>query len=113
MDVLKSAQIWTGLQKNFQGGSSAKASTVCYGYKVTQSNEPVIYCTEASVVNFIFRQFMSGNSLGKISNALARLGISSSTGKATWSRATISKLLNNEKYVGDAILGKTNVINGI
>lgn len=56
---------------------------------------------------------MSGNSLGKISDALARMGISSPTGKATWSRETISKLLANEKYVGDVVLGKTNVVDGV
>ena len=38
-----------------------------------------------------------------------RMGISSPTGKATWSRETISKLLNNEKYVGDVVLGKTGI----
>ena len=34
----------------------------------------MIDSAEAKVVTFIFRQFMSGNSLGKISDALARRG---------------------------------------
>lgn len=113
MEMSKSEQIRAGLQKSFQSGTSAKASTVGYGYKVTQSGELVIDFTEAKIVIFIFQQFMSGNSLGKISDVLARMGISSPTGKAAWSRETISKLLNNEKYVGDVVLGKTNVIDGI
>lgn len=97
-------QIRDGLQKSFQSGTSSKVSTVCYGYKVTHSGELVIDSSEAKIVTFIFHQFMSGNSLGKISDALACMGISSPTGKATWSRETISKLLNNEKYVGDVVL---------
>lgn len=113
MEMSKSEQIRAGLQKSFQSGTSAKASTVCYGYKVAQSGELVIDSAEAKVVTFIFRQFMNGDSLGKISDALALMGISSPTGKASWSRETISKLLNNEKYVGDVVLGKTNVIDGI
>ena len=113
MEMTKGEQIRAGLQKSFQSGTSAKVSTVCYGYKITQSGELVIDSAEAKVVTFIFRQFMSGNNLGKISDALARMGISSPTGKAVWSRETISKLLNNEKYVGDVALGKTNVIAGI
>ena len=113
MEMTKGEQIRAGLQKSFQSGTFAKASTVCYGYKITQSGELVIDSAEAKVVTFIFRQSMSGNSLGKISDALARMGISSPTGKAVWSRETISKLLNNEKYVGDVALGKTNVIAGI
>lgn len=113
MEMSKSEQIRTGLQKSFQSGTSAKASAVCYGYKVTRAGELVIDPTEANIVLFIFHRFLNGDSLGKISEALALTGISSPTGKATWSRETISKLLNNEKYVGDVVLGKTNVIDGI
>ena len=56
---------------------------------------------------------MNGDSLGKISDTLAHKGIASPTGKAIWSRETIAKMLANEKYVGDVVLGKTNVIDGV
>ncbi len=112
MELTKSEQIRAGLQKSFQSGTSAKASTVCYGYKISHAGELVIDPTEADTVLFIFHHFMNGNSLGKISDALVRRGIASPTGRATWSRETISKLLTNEKYVGDVILGKTTVIDG-
>ena len=36
-------------------------------------------------------------------------GIPSPTGRNRWSRETISKLLKNEKYVGDVLLQKTYV----
>ena len=110
MEMTISEQIRAGLQKSFQSGTSAKASTVCYGYKVSRAGELVIDPAKANTVLFIFHHFMNGDSLGKISDALARIGIASPTGRATWSRETISKLLANEKYVGDVILGKINVI---
>lgn len=113
MEMTKSEQIRAGLQRSFQSGTSAKASTVCYGYKVSCIGELVINPTEANIVLFIFHHFMNGDSLGKISDALARKGIASPTGKTTWSRETISKLLANEKYMGDVVLGKTNVIDGV
>ena len=113
MELTKSEQIRAGLQKSFQSGTSAKASTVCYGYKVSRDRRLVVDSAEADTVLFIFRHFMNGDSLGNISDALARKGIASPTGRATWSRETISKLLANEKYVGDVVLGKTNVINGV
>lgn len=113
MELTKSEQIRAGLQRSFQSGSSAKASTVCYGYKVSHTGELVIDPTEATIVLFIFHHFMNGDSLGKISNALANMGIVSPTGRATWSRETISKLLANEKYIGDVALGKTNVVDGV
>ena len=69
--------------------------------------------TEATIVLFIFHHFMNGDSLGKISDALAHMGIVSPTGRATWSRETISKLLANEKYMGDVVLGKTYLVDGV
>lgn len=113
MEMTKSEQIRAGLQKSFQSGTSAKASTICYGYKTTRTGELVIDPTEANIVLFIFHRFMNGDSLGKISNTLAHMDISSPTGRAIWSRETISKLLANEKYVGDVVLGKTSVIDSI
>ena len=113
MELTKSEQIRAGLQKSFQSGTSAKAATVCYVYKVSCTGELVIDPIEAKIVLFIFHHFMNGDSLGKISDALARKGIASPTGRATWSRETISKLLANEKYVGDVVLGKTSVIGGV
>ena len=110
MELTKSEQIRAGLQKSFQSGSSAKASTVCYGYKLTLSGELIVYPAEAVIVFYIFERFEAGNSYGKISSALADMEIVSPTGKATWSRETISKILANDKYVGDVILGKTQVV---
>lgn len=113
MELTKSEQIRAGLQRSFQSGTSAKASTVCYGYTLSRTGELVIDPTEANIVLFIFHHFMNGDSLGKISDALAHMGIVSPTGRATWSHETISKLLANEKYIGDVVLGKTNVIEGV
>ena len=113
MEMTKSEQIWAGLQKSFQSGSSAKASTICYGYRLTSSGELAVYPTEAIIVFYIFERFEAGDSYRKISAALADMEIVSPTGKATWSRETLSKLLANEKYMGDVILGKTQVVDGV
>lgn len=103
MELTKSEQIRAGLRKSFQSGTSAKASTVRYGYKVSRAGELVIDPAEADTVFFIFQHFMNGYSLGKISAALAHMGIVSPSGRATWSRETISKLLANEKHIGDVV----------
>ena len=103
MELTKSEQIRAGLRKNFQSGTSAKASTVRYGYKVSRAGELVIDPAEADTVFFIFQHFMNGYSLGKISAALAHMGIVSPSGRATWSLETISKLLANEKHIGDVV----------
>ena len=93
MNMEKSEQIKAGLRRSFQTGESAKASTVCYGYKVTTEGKLVAYPSEAIIVFHIFERFAAGDSL--------------------WTRETISKILSNEKYVGDVIFGKTQVQNGV
>ena len=113
MNTTKSEQIKAGLRKSFQTGESAKASTVCYGYTVTSEGKLVAYPTEAIIVFHIFERFADGDSLGKIAASLARMKVKSPTGKELWTRETISKILSNEKYVGDVILGKTQVQNGV
>lgn len=49
MDMTKSNQINAGLQKSFRSGKSAKASTVCYGYRVTAVGELMVYPAEAMI----------------------------------------------------------------
>ena len=45
---------------------------ICCGYKVTHTGELVIDPTEANIVFFIFHRFMNGDSLGEISDTVAR-----------------------------------------
>ena len=111
--MTKSDQIKAGLQKSFRSGKSAKASTVCYGYRATAEGDLIVYPAEAIYVFHIFERFAAGDSLGKISDALFLMDIPSPTGKEIWSKETISKILSNEKYAGDVVLGKTQVRDGV
>ena len=79
----------------------------CYGYDVGPDGELTVNPDEAKVVCWIFEQYLSGNSLGKIAAGLEQQGILSPTGKAKWNREAIDKLLSNEKYTGRVLLQKT------
>ena len=81
----------------------------CYGYIKSDGDCLVINETEAEIVRWIFDQYLFGDSLGKIAGELEQKKISSPTGKAKWSAATLDKLLSNEKYVGEVMLQKTFV----
>ena len=113
MDTTRSDRIKAGLQRSFRSGKSAKASIVCYGYRVDSKGKLQTYSAEAAHVVYIFERFAAGDSLGKISDALFLMDIPSPTGKEIWSKETISKILSNEKYTGDVILGKTQVKDGV
>ncbi len=105
--IQKSEAIKAGLRKGFQDGSSKMAHRKCYGYEVGHDDELTVNPDEAQVVCWIFEQYLSGNSLGKIAAGLEQRGILSPTGKARWNREAIDKLLSNEKYTGRVLLQKT------
>lgn len=108
MGLTKSEQIRAGLQKSFQSGTSAKASTICYGYKITPAGKLMIDSAEADIVTFIFHCFINGDSLGKISDTLASMDIASPTGRATWSRGDNFKATDKRKIHWKCCLGKNS-----
>lgn len=108
MDMIqKSNSIKAGLRKGFQDGTSKMAKRRCYGYTVNSDGELVINADETQVILWIFQQYLSGASLGKIAADLEKQGISSPTGRPKWNREAIDKFLSNEKYTGRVLLQKT------
>ena len=103
----KSESIKAGLRKSFQDGSSKMAKRRCYGYNVDSHGDLIIDPAEAGVVQWIFKEYADGKSLGKIAAGLEEQGIPSPTGKPKWNREAIDKLLSNEKYTGCVLLQKT------
>lgn len=103
-----SQNIKWGVKHGFQNGTSGYASFACYGY-VKGKNGLEVNPKEAKIVQLIFKMRVQGKSLNDISKALQKKKIPSPTGKITWSRETLNKLLKNEKYVGSVILQKTYV----
>lgn len=58
---------------------------------------------KANIVKMIYRQYLSGMSLGGIADFLYQQGIPSPTGKAHWTQPVISDLLSNKKYIGSIV----------
>jgi hypothetical protein len=103
----KSESIKAGLRKSFQGGNAKMAKRKCYGYNIDSHGDLIIDPEAARVVQWIFKEYAEGKSLGKIAAGLGKQGIPSPTGKAKWNREAIDKLLSNEKYIGCVRLQKT------
>lgn len=107
----KSADIKWGLQKSFADPGSKYYQRKCYGYKHDENELLTIDEKEAEVVKLIFHMSKEGASLSQIAQTLKEEGIPSPRGKAVWSRESLRKILNNEKYFGSVILQKTFVVN--
>jgi site-specific DNA recombinase len=96
-----------GLKQGFLSGKSKLYSRKCYGYKHDQDGELIIDDEPAKVVRLIYDLYLSGLSVLLISRELAKKQIKSPQGKDSWSIRAIQTVLNNEKYTGRVILGKT------
>ena len=80
------------------------------GYDKDESGHLIINPEQAEIVKRIFREYLEGKSCKKIAQGLERDGILTSRGKAKWHDTSIRKILENEKYMGDALLQKTYTI---
>lgn len=102
-----SENITWGQRKSFADGKVHLAYKRFLGYEKGEDGRPTIVESEAKVVQLIYRLFLDGKSQAAICRCLENLGIPSPGGKDKWSKTTVTSILQNEKYKGDALLQKS------
>ena len=105
-----SQNVKIGVQYRFQQGK-VMVNTRCFlGYDKDENGHLIINPAEAEVVKRIFREYLEGASCMKIARGLERDGIRTARDNPRWHDSTVRKILENEKYMGDALLQKTYTI---
>lgn len=61
---------------------------------------------EAAIVRMIFRDYLSGKSCEAIGAKLREMGVQSRDKKNAWGVSTVTYILANERYIGNALLQK-------
>lgn len=79
------------------------------GYRKGPDGKPEIDPQEAETVRRIYRRYLDGCSLPQIQRELEAEQVPTAQAIKTWSRQVIQNILTNERYIGDAMLGKTFV----
>lgn len=102
-----------GKQKAFAEGRVSFQYKHLLGYRKGADGKPEIVPEEAETVRMIYDLFLDGYSMTDIAKRLTLLDRKTSHGKTDWHRQTISTILKNEKYVGDALLQKTFTVDCI
>jgi site-specific DNA recombinase len=100
----RSENIRMGLSFRAANGTSGLYKRKLYGYAKTETGELVIDNGHAQVVRDIFRWYLGGDSVLGIIKKLSEAGMPSPTGKEKWSKRSIEKMLENEKYTGTVTL---------
>lgn len=102
-----SQNVKLGLQYRYQQGKVQINHNRFLGYTKDADGNLVIDPEQAEIVKRIYREYLEGLSMDKISAGLEADGILTGAGKPKWHTSTINKILRNEKYIGDALLQKT------
>ena len=96
-----------GKEKAYREGKVQFQYKHLLGYKKGADSKPEIIPEEAETVKLIYTMFLDGHSMKNIALILHVKGIHTKTGSTEWRTNTITRILQNEKYVGDALLQKT------
>ena len=96
-----------GHRKNFKDGKVYYHYASFLGYREGPDGRPEVDPEEAAVVRRIFARYLMGQSIHQICKDLTADGVKTARGKDTWHDSVVQGMLQNEKYIGDALLQKT------
>lgn len=82
-----------------------------YGYKMSEDKALVPDPQEAEIVKRIYDMYIAGAGGGIIARKLNEEGVTP-PGSDEWTAKTILRIITNEKYMGDALMGKEVYIKG-
>ena len=105
-----SENIKWGIVRKFERGVVMVNHNRFMGYTKDARGDLVIVPEEAEIVRLIFRLFLQGKSSLGIKKELEKLKIKTATGQDIWHSTVIEKMLQNEKYMGHALLQKTYTV---
>ena len=104
-----SANVRFGKNRSAKDGNVSFAYASFLGYRKGEDGKPEIVESEAEIIRRIYTQYLQGDSLKGIAKQLTDDGIRTPRGKPHWEPGTVRSILSNERYKGDAILGKTYI----
>ena len=108
-----SANVKKGLSMKMERGEIVGFAS-CLGYDYDKESRKLsINEEEAEIVRYIFKRFLEGAGCRVIGRELADKGYRSPKGGDVWWESTISDILENEKYCGDLLQGKTITVDPI
>ena len=102
-----SENVTWGKRKSMADGKFSLAYKNFLGYEKGEDGFPKIVEEEAKIVRQIYSWFLEGRTIRAIADSLTQQGIPTPRRKTKWSVSTITSILTNEKYKGDALLQKT------
>lgn len=102
-----SKNVTWGKEKSRAAGNVPFQYKKLLGYRKGEDEKPEIDPDEAKTVLRIYRRYLDGCSLSQIKQELEADRVPTAQAVQRWSYQVIHNILTNERYIGDAMLGKT------
>ncbi len=99
-----------GKRRRMQAGKTYIPYHLFLGYRKGVDGKPEIVPEEAEIVREIFQMSLNGASVHRIADELTVRGVPTAKKCKKWHSSTISKMLRNEKYKGDALCQKVYTV---
>ena len=108
-----SKNVTWGIEKAYREGIVHYHFHQMLGYRLDEDGKPYIIDEETEIVRFIFKSYAEGKRSVEIAEELMAMGAKRRNGSTQWTRNHVYQVLQNEKYVGDAILQKSYTVDCI
>ena len=102
-----SQNVARGKRMGFRQGKFPFPYRQILGYRKGSDGKPEIIPEEAEVIRMIFNSYLQGASLQTIKKRLEADDVLTARGNKKWSSESVQRILQNEKYCGDALMQKT------
>lgn len=102
-----SENVTWGKRKSMENGRISLPYKQFIGYEKGENDLPKIVEEEAKIIRQIYSLFLEGKTIRNIAQYLTGQNILTPRGKTQWRVRTVTNILTNEKYKGDALLQKT------
>ncbi len=99
-----------GIVYRFREGKVRVNHNKFLGYTKNEDGDLVIDQEQAEIVVRIFTAYLEGQGCGKIALGLEKDCVCTGSGGTKWHESGVRKILQNEKYMGDALLQKTYTV---
>lgn len=108
-----SSHIKLGLKMKMERGEVV-GNISCYGLSHNSKEKTVtIIESEAKWIKYIYEQYLKGYGSHSIAHSLTNMNVPTPGGGSNWLPTTVTKILKNEKYIGDVIMGKYYTVDSI
>lgn len=102
-----SSNIRWSVKKRFEDGKIIMNTTTFLGYDKDERGSLVINHEQAETVKSIFNLFLQGHHPYEIAKILIKENKTTGQGRLCWTTNSVLRILQNEKYCGEAVLQKT------